>query len=142
MKVAKLLLAAAIAAPSFFLTSCEKQIDVQANTVNREATRTLAKPVAVAYNFFENVDETTGKWILTAMPNVSCGTANWQRLDGTKWVDITDPVAIASAYFVTLELSAKPAAGTQYRVFFVPEKGKNGCADNLQRGGSAPYTIN
>jgi hypothetical protein len=140
MKVAKLLLAAAIAAPSLFLTSCEKQIDTQATTIDRSATTSLAKPVAVGYSWFENVAE-DGTYTLSATPNVSCGTGNIQRLDGTKWVDVTTPVSIAAEMFVTLALPAKPATGTQYRVFFVPEKGKNGCPDNLQRGGSAPFTV-
>ena len=142
MKVAKLLLAAAIAAPSLFLTSCEKQIDVQAETIDRSATTSLAKPQAVAYSWYEGVNETNGFFTLTAQPNVSCGTANIQRLEGTKWVDASQPVSLENTFWLTLELAARPAAGTQFRVFFVPARGKNGCPDNLQRGGSAPYTLN
>lgn len=142
MKVAKLLLAAAIAAPSLFLTRCEKQIDVQASTMNREATRSLAKPAAVAYSWYDGVDD-AGVYTLSAQPNVSCGTGTLQRLDGTKWVDVAGvaPVSFSVDFFITLVLPAKPATGTQYRVFFVPEKGKNGCPDNLQRGGSVPFTV-
>jgi hypothetical protein len=142
MKVAKLLLAAAIAAPSIFLTSCEKQIDVQAETMNREATRSLAKPAAVQFAWYDAVDE-AGVYTLNAQPNVSCGTGTLQRLDGTKWVDVAGMASVSFSLepFITLVLPAKPASGTQYRVFYVPEKGKAGCPDNLQRGGSAPFIV-
>jgi hypothetical protein len=141
MKVAKLLLAAAIAAPSLFLTSCEKQIDVQAETMNREATRSLARPAAVEFNFITAPATEEAPWSLTAYNlAVTCGTGTFQQLVGTKWVDVSDPMPL-DGIFITYSPIVAPAAGTQIRVFFVPAKGKSGCPDNLQRGGTNVYTV-
>jgi hypothetical protein len=138
MKVAKLLLAAAIAAPSLFLTSCEKQIDVQAETIDRSATTSLARPMPATFIPIEAADGSG--WNMSFFANgFNCGTGIIQRLDGTKWVDVTAELPIAPNGFVTYNQSAAPALGTQFRVFFTPTRGRGGCDVNLQRGGSAPY---
>lgn len=142
MKVAKLLLAAAIAAPSLFLTSCEKQIDVQASTMNREATRSLAKPVAPQIQLFQS-DPLDAVWTLTAYNfTESCGTGTFQQQqpDGS-WVDVSAPLPFNNLDgFITFP-GSKPASGTVIRVFFSPTKGKGGCANNFTRSTSDPVTI-
>jgi hypothetical protein len=139
MKVAKLLLAAAIAAPAFFLTSCEKQIDVQANTVDRSATTTLAKPVDATFQVFEGADETG--WNLSFFPlGFNCGTGIIQELQGSSWVNVTGELSFSPNGFITYNKAVAPPVGTQYRVMFTPTKGKNGCDINLKRGASAPYS--
>lgn len=141
MKVAKLLLAAAIAAPSLFLTSCEKQIDVQAETMNREATKSLARPAAVEFNYAPTPATESTPWSLSAFSmSVTCGTGTFQQLVGTKWVDVSEALPL-DGMIITYTPDVAPAAGTQIRVFFVPSKGKNGCPVNLQRGGTNVYTV-
>lgn len=139
MKVAKLLLAAAIAAPTLFLTSCEKQIDVQAETMNREATRSLARPAEVVMNYAEATDESG--WNLSAFnTGIACGTATWQEFVNGKWTDLPGTEQSFNM-LISYNRPVRPAVGSQFRVFFVPSKGQNGCPVNLQRGGSNVFTV-
>jgi hypothetical protein len=149
MKVAKLLLAAAIAAPSLFLTSCEKQIDVQADSVNREATRSLGKASPASFDFSftpavpaDEVNGITGSSanLQAYNINITCGTGTFQQLVGTKWVDISAPLSLESI-FIDYPFDVAPASGTQFRVSYDPGKGKTACPNNVARGGSNTITI-